>query len=83
MIAAAGDDAIGVREQCFSKTDHALSLPPALPSASFRALSIRVPSHFGDSEPFLQRGLPETVIECDHFQRGWTPFGREVGCGEL
>jgi hypothetical protein len=27
--------------------------------------------------------LPETLIEGDHFQRRWTPFGREVGGGEL
>ena len=40
-------------------------------------------SHVKDSKSFLQPRLPETVIERDHFQRGWAAFGRQVSRGEL
>ena len=34
-------------------------------------------------EPFLPRSIGETVVERDHFQRGWTLFRGNEGCREL
>jgi hypothetical protein len=34
-------------------------------------------------KPFLLRSACQTLVERDHFQRGWTLFGGNEGCREL
>jgi CubicO group peptidase (beta-lactamase class C family) len=57
--------------------------PLRLRTRACNCLSAGGRSHVGHSEPFLQRRVPQALVERHHFQRGWAPLGREVGRGEL
>ena len=56
---------------------------PLSAQARYRGPARLVGGDIDHGKSFLLRRTGETIVECDHFQRGWTSFCSNEGCREL